>query len=118
MTHDIEKALVVTQAIVYAEVKDDRVQVEEALTFYNLGRTAWVPDDVVIGLPDGFTALNGQQAMGGEGIDAGREARRQDPRHVRARAAHGRVPLAAPLRRRTKDVDSTWRSRRTSRSRG
>jgi hypothetical protein len=69
VTHDIQKALVVTQAILYAEMKDDRVQIEQAITFYNLGRTAWVPDDLVIGLPEGFTALNGQQAMGGEGID-------------------------------------------------
>jgi hypothetical protein len=69
VTHDIKKALVVTQAIVYAEMKDDRVQIEQAITFYNLGRTAWVPDDLVLELPEGFTALSGQQAMGGEGID-------------------------------------------------
>ena len=69
VTHDIQKALVVTQAIVYAELKDDRVQVEQAITFYNLGRTAWVPDDLVIALPEGFTALNSQQGMGGEGIE-------------------------------------------------
>jgi hypothetical protein len=69
VTHDIQTALVVTQVILYAEMKDDRVQVEQAITFYNLGRTAWVPDDLVLGLPEGFTALNSQQAMGGEGID-------------------------------------------------
>ncbi len=69
VTHDIQKALVVTKALLYAEMKDDRVQIEEAITFYNMGRIAWVPDDLVLGLPDGFTALNGQQAMGGEGIE-------------------------------------------------
>jgi hypothetical protein len=60
---------VVTQAVLYAEMKDDRVQLEQAITFYNLGRTAWVPDDLVLTLPEGFTALTSQQAMGGEGVD-------------------------------------------------
>ncbi|MGO9710066.1 MAG: hypothetical protein ACLQBL_14455 [Polyangiaceae bacterium] len=69
VTHDIQKALIVSQVVLYTEMKDDRTQVEQAITFFNLGRTAWVPDDLVIGLPDGFTALNGQQGMGGEGIE-------------------------------------------------
>jgi hypothetical protein len=69
VTHDLRKALVVAKVALYAEMKDDRVQLEQAVTFFNLGRVAWVPDDLVIRLPEGFTALNGQQAMGGEGID-------------------------------------------------
>ena len=69
VTHDIKKALVVSQVVLYTEMKDDRVQVEQAITFFNLGRVAWVPDDLIIGLPEGFTALTSQQAMGGEGID-------------------------------------------------
>lgn len=69
VTHDIQKALIVSQVVLYTEMKDNRTQVEQAITFFNLGRTAWVPDDLVIGLPDGFTALNGQQGMGGEGIE-------------------------------------------------
>ena len=69
VTHDVRKALLVTQAILYAEMKDDRVQIEQAITFFNMGKTAWVPDDLIIGLPDGFTALSGQQGMGGEGIE-------------------------------------------------
>jgi hypothetical protein len=69
VTHDIHGALVVSQVVLYAEMKDDRIQIEQAVSFFNLGRTAWVPDDLVIGLPEGFTALNGQQGMGGEGIE-------------------------------------------------
>ncbi|HEY2517627.1 MAG TPA: hypothetical protein VGI39_42450 [Polyangiaceae bacterium] len=69
ITHDIHQAMVVQRVAIYAEMKDDRVQIEEAITFFNLGRFAWVPEDVVIGLPENFTALNGQQMMGGEGID-------------------------------------------------
>lgn len=70
ITHDIHQAMVVQRVAIYAEMKDDRVQLEEAITFFNLGRFAWVPDDVVIGLPENFTALSGQQMMGGEGVDA------------------------------------------------
>jgi hypothetical protein len=69
VTHDIKKALVVSQAVIYAELKDDRVQLEQAVTFFNLGRVAWVPDDLVLSLPEGFQALNGQPGMGGEGIE-------------------------------------------------
>jgi hypothetical protein len=70
VTRNLNKALIVTRVALYAEMKDDRVQLEQAVTIYNLGRVAWVPDDVVIGLPEGFTALTGQQAMGGEGVDS------------------------------------------------
>jgi hypothetical protein len=69
VTHDIKKALVVSQVVIYAELKDDRVQIEQAVTLFNLGRVAWVLDDLVVSLPEGFQALNGQQGMGGEGIE-------------------------------------------------
>jgi hypothetical protein len=69
VTHDIRKALVVTQVVLYTEMKEDRMQAEQAITVFNLGKTAWVPDDLIVGLPEGFTALTGQQGMGGEGID-------------------------------------------------
>ena len=68
VTHDIETALIVSQVVVYAEMKDDRVQFEQALTIYNLGRVAWVPDGVMLGLPADFTELNGQDSMSGEGV--------------------------------------------------
>jgi hypothetical protein len=63
VTHDIQQALVVTQLALYAELKDDRIQIQEAVTFYNLGKTAWVPDDLTITLPEGFTAFSAQQGM-------------------------------------------------------
>jgi hypothetical protein len=54
---------------VAAEVRDDRIQVEEALTIYNLGRTAWQPDEVRLSLPDGYTAFNAQASMTDQGVD-------------------------------------------------
>lgn len=67
---DIDKTLVVAQAITYAEVKDDRVQIQQAYKVYNFGKNAWVPADVVIPLPPRFTAFNAQQGMTDVGVDA------------------------------------------------
>jgi len=69
VTSDVQKALIVTEATLAAEMRDDRVQVEEVLTFYNLGRTAWRPDGVVMKLPDGVTAFSAQANMSDQGVD-------------------------------------------------
>lgn len=69
VVHDIESALVVSQGAIYFEVKDDRVQVEEAITFFNFGKTAWFPDGLVIKLPPTFTALTSQSMMSDQGVD-------------------------------------------------
>jgi hypothetical protein len=69
VTRSLGTALIVCEAVVAAELRDDRIQVEEALTIYNLGRTAWQPDDVRMALPDGFTAFNAQASMSDQGVD-------------------------------------------------
>jgi hypothetical protein len=69
VTHDIQQALIVAEATVAAEIRDDRIQVEEALTIYNLGRIAWQPDEVRLTLPDGYTAFNAQASMSDQGVD-------------------------------------------------
>ena len=71
VTHDIQQALIVAEATVACEVREDRIQIEQALTIYNLGRTAWVPDDVRMKLPAGFTAFNAQAATSDQGVDDG-----------------------------------------------
>ena len=63
VTRDLNQALIVMQAILYTEMKDDRVQIQQVLTVYNFGRTAWLPTDVLVGLPSDFTALNGVQEI-------------------------------------------------------
>ncbi|WP_394834112.1 hypothetical protein LVJ94_47160 [Pendulispora rubella] len=70
VTSDLEQAFVVMQANLYAELKDDRIQFEEAINVYNFGRFAWVPDNLVMSLPADFTALNSQQSMSDQGVDA------------------------------------------------
>lgn len=68
---DIEKTLVVMQAITYTEVKDDRVQVQQAYKIYNFGKNAWLPPpDLIVPLPPKYTAFNAQQGMTDVGVDA------------------------------------------------
>jgi len=69
VVHDIRDALIVAEAAVAGEMRDDRIQIEEALTIYNLGRTAWAPDDVTMALPPNETAFGGQPSMTGQGVD-------------------------------------------------
>ncbi len=69
VTHDIQQALIVCQGILYAEVKDDRIQIEEVFTVFSLGKVAWVADDTLIKLPEGFTALTSQKEMNDTGVD-------------------------------------------------
>jgi len=65
----LSDALIVCETAVAAELRDDRIHVEEALTVYNLGRTAWQPDDVRLALPEGYTAFNAQASMSDQGVD-------------------------------------------------
>lgn len=60
---ELDAALVAAQGVIYAEVKDDRVQIQQALRIYNFGRTAWVPKDLVLSLPEEFTAFTTQESM-------------------------------------------------------
>jgi hypothetical protein len=69
VTHDVQQALVVSEATLAAEMRDDRIQVEEMLTFYNLGRSAWQPDGVLMKLPSGVTAFSAQANMSDQSVD-------------------------------------------------
>ena len=71
VTSDIDQALIVSQSMVYAEVKDDRVQIQQAYKIYNFGKNAWVPPpDLIVPLPETFTAFATQQGMTDVGVDA------------------------------------------------
>jgi hypothetical protein len=69
VTRSLSEALVVSQAVLAIELRDDRLQIEEALTLYNLGRTAWQPEDVNIGLPAGFTGFSFQASMTDQAVE-------------------------------------------------
>ena len=61
--------LVVFQTLAYFELRDDRIQAEEVVNVFNFGKTAWAPDGTILPLPEGFTALTGQQQMSDQGVD-------------------------------------------------
>jgi len=69
VTRDIQQALIVAEATLMCEVREDRIQIDEVLGLYNLGRTAWQPDDVRMKLPEGFTGFNAQASMSDQGVD-------------------------------------------------
>jgi hypothetical protein len=71
VARDLKDALIVCEETVAAEMRDDRIHIEEVLTIYNLGRTAWQPDDVRLPLPDGYTAFSAQASMSDQGVDDG-----------------------------------------------
>lgn len=70
VVHDQSQTLIVSQAIVYVEMKDDRVQIQEAVSIYNFGKAAWVPNDLVLDLPPEFTALTAGQEMSDVVVDS------------------------------------------------
>jgi hypothetical protein len=70
VAHDIESTLVVMQSMIYVEIKDDRIQIQEAINLFNFGRVTWVPDDdVILHLPDDFTALTSNDKMADASVE-------------------------------------------------
>jgi hypothetical protein len=67
---DLDGAMIVSQSVLYTEVKDDRIQIQQAFKLYNFGKTAWVPKDFLVSLPEEFTAFTSQQGMTDIGVDA------------------------------------------------
>jgi hypothetical protein len=70
VVHDTQQAKIGFEAVVVAELHDDRLQFEEQLRIFNVGKTAWQPTDFVMPLPAGFTALTAQQEMSDRGVEA------------------------------------------------
>ena len=71
VTHELRETMIVSEVTLAAEIRDDRIQIEEALKFYNLGRTAWQPENVGMQLPETFTAFNTQPSMSDQRIEEG-----------------------------------------------
>jgi hypothetical protein len=63
VVQELNGAPVGIKGFFYIETRDEVFQLEGLFRIVNLGRAAWVPRDVVIGLPDGFKAFNGGETM-------------------------------------------------------
>ncbi len=70
VARDLESVSIVNQVALYLEVREDYIQVEEALTIFNFGKIAWFPDNLVLRLPPGFTAVTSQPLPNDQGVDS------------------------------------------------
>lgn len=62
-TTDIEAAMVGMRGYLYIETRDDVFQCEALFRVFNVGGVTWVPNNVVIRLPQGFKAFKAQESM-------------------------------------------------------
>jgi hypothetical protein len=62
-TAEIKQSSVASQGIVYLELKDEVIQVEQAYRIFNLGSTTWLATGVPVKLPEGFKAFTSQKTM-------------------------------------------------------
>ncbi len=70
-TSDLERgALIISRSVVYLEMKDDRVQLQQRIDIFNGSPVAWVPKDVIVKLPPDFSAVSAMQQMSDVGVDA------------------------------------------------
>jgi hypothetical protein len=69
VSRSLDGLRIFSQGSLYCELKDDRLQVEQTITLLNGSPVAWVPKDVVVGLPGGFMAFSSPQGMTDVGLD-------------------------------------------------
>ncbi len=68
VTRKIEEAQVAFEAVLFSELRDDRIQFDEVFTIHNLGATAWLAEGVPLALPKEATGFNAQQSMSDQAI--------------------------------------------------
>ncbi|WP_437576602.1 carboxypeptidase-like regulatory domain-containing protein [Sorangium sp. So ce887] len=62
-TPDVNNLLVGTQGIIYLQLRQDSISVEQLFQVYNLGRVAWLPNET-FALPPDYKAFNKTESMG------------------------------------------------------
>lgn len=62
-TSDIAQTRIGMRGFLYVETRDDVFQLEAIFRVFNLGRNSWIPNDVVMTLPEGFKAFNASESM-------------------------------------------------------
>jgi len=69
ITTRLDDTLIGMQGVVYLELGDDALGVSAFFQIFNLGASSWMPSNIVIDLPRGFTSLKVDQAPGKPGFD-------------------------------------------------
>ncbi|MGK3969741.1 hypothetical protein WMF38_32855 [Sorangium sp. So ce118] len=62
VTQDVNSLLVGTQGIIYLQLRQDSISVEQLFQVFNLGRVAWLPNET-FALPPDYKAFNKTDAM-------------------------------------------------------
>ena len=62
VTTNIDRTMVGMQGVVYVQLREDSLNVQQYFGVMNMGKTAWAPDDLVVALPEGFRAFNKQES--------------------------------------------------------
>lgn len=63
VTRDIKRSMVGARGFVMVAPRDDVFQFEVLFRVFNVGTTTWVPDDLVLELPEGWKAFSAQESM-------------------------------------------------------
>jgi hypothetical protein len=63
-THDPNAAFLGLRGFVFIQPREDVFQIEMLFRVINLGTVSWLPKDVVLNLPSGFTAVESQSEEG------------------------------------------------------
>jgi hypothetical protein len=63
VTSNAAEAVVGMRGFLYVETRDDVFQIEAMFRVFNMSKTAWVPENVVMTLPPGFKAFNAGDPM-------------------------------------------------------
>jgi hypothetical protein len=70
VTTDAKGAQFAAQGLVYIELRDEVISVEEVYRVFNIGNVTWLPNNTTVSLPNGFKAFAAQKAMSDVGFDA------------------------------------------------
>jgi hypothetical protein len=65
----LDDARIAIQGVVYAELEDEALGVDVFFQVFNLGRVTWRPSNVVVDLPQGFSALQVERDSEKPGFD-------------------------------------------------
>jgi hypothetical protein len=63
-TLSLEQALVGLQGLTYLSLKEGVIQVEQSWSVFNVGAVAWLPNDLLVPLPEGYKAFKQDDAEG------------------------------------------------------
>jgi hypothetical protein len=63
VTRDLNQALIGARGIVFVAPREDVFQVEVSFRILNIGKQAWVPENITLSLPDGAKAFRASDSM-------------------------------------------------------